>query len=122
MQQREKIRERNRSLSQHSSSLVEDSLLYQPIYKLNLEKAYTQDEWVTILMHSIQKVKARDRIEANLGLQIEHLSHVRIRQSFYEGLEAVDCESLRGEIWKLICKVHQSKSQYKRGIFQKFIE
>ena len=79
MQQREKIRERNRSLSQHSSSLVEDSLLYKPIYKLNLEKAYTQDEWVTILMHSIQKVKARDRIEANLGLQIEHLSHVRIR-------------------------------------------
>ena len=66
-------------MSQHSSSLVEDSLLYQPIYKLNLEKAYTQDEWVTILMHSIQKVKARDRIEANLGLQIEHLSHVRIR-------------------------------------------
>jgi len=29
---------------------------------------------------------------------------------------------LRGEIWKLICKVHQSKSQYKRGIIHKFIE
>lgn len=61
-------------------------------------------------MHSIQKVKAKDRIEANLGLQLEHLSHVRIRHSFYEGLESVECESLRGEIWKLICKVHQSKS------------
>ena len=64
-------------------------MLFKPIYRLNIEKAFTQDEWVTILMHSIQKVKAQDRLEANLGLQIEHLSHVRIRQSFYEGLESV---------------------------------
>ena len=48
-----RIRERNRSLSQYSASLVEDHLLYKPIYKLNIDKAYTQDEWVTILMHSI---------------------------------------------------------------------
>ena len=34
----------------------------------------------------------------------------------------MQCESLRGEIWKLICKVHNSKSQYKRGIIRKFIE
>ena len=67
-------------------------------------------------------MKASDRIEANLGLQVEHLSHVRIRESFHEGLEAVHCDSLRGEIWKLICKVHNSKSQYKRGIINKFIE
>lgn len=46
----------------------------------------------------------------------------RVRSSFYEGLEAVQCDSLRGEVWKLICKVHSSKSQYKRGIIQKFIE
>ena len=69
--------------------MVEYHLLFKPIYRLNIEKAFTQDEWVTILMHSIQKVKAQDRLEANLGLQIEHLSHVRIRQSFYEGLESV---------------------------------
>lgn len=61
-------------------------------------------------------------LDANLGLQIDHLSHARIRQSFHEGLNKVNCESLRGEIWKLICKVHKSKSQYKRGIFWKFIE
>ena len=67
-------------------------------------------------------MKASDRIEANLGLQLEHLSYVRIRESFHEGLEAVQCDSLRGEIWKLICKVHNSKSQYKRGIINKFIE
>ena len=73
-------------------------------------------------MNSIQKVKSKDRIDANLGLQIDHLSHARIRQSFHEGLDKVNCESLRGEIWKMICKVHSSKSQYKRGIFQKFIE
>lgn len=36
-----RIRERNRSLSQYSSSLVEDHILYKPIYKLNIEKAYT---------------------------------------------------------------------------------
>lgn len=110
------------TLKKHSSSITEDHLLYQPIYKLNIDKAYTQDEWVTILMNSIQKTKAKDRIQANLGIQVEHLSYERIRQSFYEGLEKVDCESLRGEIWKLICKVHNSKSQYKRGIIRKFIE
>ena len=122
LRQNSRIRQRNKSVNRHSKSFVEDHLLYKPIYKLNLPRAYTQDEWVTILMHSIQKVKAKDRIEANLGLQIDHLSHVRIRQSFYEGLDAVDCQSLRGEIWKLICKVHHSKSQYKRGIIYKFIE
>ena len=73
-------------------------------------------------MHSIQKVKAKDRIKAGLGLQIDHLSVPRIRVSFYDGLERVDCDSLRGEIWKLLCKVHHSKSQYKRGIINKFIE
>ena len=57
-----------------------------------------------------------------MGLQIEHLSINRVRYSFYEGLEAVQCDSLRGEIWKLICKVHHSKSQYKRGIIKKFIQ
>ena len=36
-----KIRERNRSLSQYSASLVEDHLLYKPIYKLNIDQAYT---------------------------------------------------------------------------------
>lgn len=95
---------------------------FKPIYKLNVAKAYTQDEWVIILLQSIQKIKAQDRLQANLGLQIEHLSINRIRQSFYEGLETVECDSLRGEIWKLICKVHKSKSQYKRGIIRKFIE
>ena len=51
----------------------------KPIYRLNIAKAYTQDEWVTILLQSIQKIKAQDRIKANLGLQIEHLSTKRIR-------------------------------------------
>lgn len=73
-------------------------------------------------MNSIQKVKSSDRIKANLGLQIDHLSRQRIRQSFYHGLEQVQCESLRGEIWKLVCKVHSSKTQYRRGNFNKFIE
>ena len=41
---------------------------FKPIYKLNIPKAYTQDEWVTILLQSIQKLKAQDRIKANLGL------------------------------------------------------
>ena len=85
-------------------------MLYTPVYKLNLPRAYTQDEWVTILMNSIQKIKAKDRVEANLGLQVEHLSRDRIRESFYDGLETVECDSLRGEIWKLLCKVHNSKS------------
>ena len=48
--------------------MVADNLFFQPIYKLDFPKAYTQDEWVTILMNSIQKIKARDRILANLGL------------------------------------------------------
>lgn len=124
----EKIRERNKSLAKHlnmqseQEQAMDDSQNWKPIYKLNVAKAYTQDEWVIILLQSIQKLKAQDRIKANLGLQVEHLSVNRIRQSFYEGLEAVECDSLRGEIWKLICKVHNSKSQYKRGIFRKFIE
>lgn len=59
--------------------MVEDNLFYKPIYKLNSETAYTQDEWVTILINSIQKVKSKDRIDANLGLQIDHLSYNRIR-------------------------------------------
>ena len=109
-------------MRRHAYSFVEDSLLYTPVYKLNLPRAYTQDEWVTILMNSIQKIKAKDRVEANLGLQVEHLSRDRIRESFYDGLETVECDSLRGEIWKLLCKVHNSKSQYKRGIIRKFIE
>ena len=100
----------------------EEKFVFEPIYKLNIAKAYTQDEWVIILMNSIQKIKARDRIQAGLGLQIEHLSHLRVRQSLYEGLETVNCDVLRSEIWKLICKVHCSKSQYKRGIIRKFIE
>ena len=122
IRENERIRERVRSLRRHAYSFVEDNLLYTPVYKLNLPRAYTQDEWVTILMNSIQKIKAKDRIEANLGLQVEHLSRDRIRESFYDGLETVECDSLRGEIWKLLCKVHNSKSQYKRGIIRKFIE
>ena len=47
------LTQRNRQLNLHSSSIVEDNLLYKPIYKLNSNKAYTQDEWVTILMNSI---------------------------------------------------------------------
>ena len=43
-------------------------IAFKPIYKLNIAKAYTQDEWVTILLQSIQKIKAQDRIQANLGL------------------------------------------------------
>ena len=107
---------------QNQMEFEEDLVVFEPIYKLNLAKSFTQDEWVTILMNSIQKIKARDRIQAGLGLQFEHLSHARIRQSFYEGLETVNCDVLRSEIWKLICKVHCSKSQYKRGIIRKFIE
>ena len=68
LQQNSRIRERVQSLKRHSSSFAEDSLLYKPIYKHNLDLAYTQDEWVIILMHSIQKVKAKDRIKAGLGL------------------------------------------------------
>ncbi len=63
-----RILARRKSVNKHSQSFIEDNVLYKPIYKLNLPQAYTQDEWVTILMHSIQKVKAKDRIEANLGL------------------------------------------------------
>ena len=64
----QRIKDRNRSVNRHSQSFAEDSLFFKPIYKLNLPQAYTQDEWVTILMNSIQKVKAKDRIEANIGI------------------------------------------------------
>ena len=40
----------------------EEKVVFEPIYRLNIAKAFTQDEWVTILMNSIQKIKARDRI------------------------------------------------------------
>ena len=73
-------------------------------------------------MHSIRKVHNEDRIKRDLGLQLEHLSKNRIRQSLLHGLDKVDCSGLRGDVWKLLCKVQQSKSQYKRGIIQKFIE
>ena len=28
----------------------EEDITFKPIYKLNISKAYTQDEWVTILV------------------------------------------------------------------------
>lgn len=116
------LKKRSESLSRHTLQYQEESIFYRPIYKLNRPVPYTQDEWVIILMNSIHKIKARDRIAADLGLQIEHLSAERVRASFYQGLEHVAAESLRGEIWKMICKVHNSKSQYKRHIIDKFIE
>ena len=73
-------------------------------------------------MHCIQKIHNEDKIKRDLGLQLDHLSQNRVRESLFKGLEQVDCHSLRGEIWKLLCKVQNSKSQYKRGIMEKFIE
>lgn len=29
---------------------------------------------------------------------------------------------MRGEIWKLICKVHSSKSQYSTDVYPKFLK
>ena len=99
------VSKRNMLLQNHRESFVEQQhILYKPIYKL--DKGYfTQDEWVTILMHSIRKVHNEDRIKRNLGLQLEHLSKNRIRQSLLHGLEKVDSHGLRGDIWKLLCKV-----------------
>lgn len=48
-----RILARRKSVNKHSQSFIEDHVLFKPIYKLNLPQPYTQDEWVTILMHSI---------------------------------------------------------------------
>ena len=99
------IARRNKHLANLRQSFVEQQhVLYSPIYKLD-KGPYTQDEWVCILMNSIQKIQNEAKIKRGLGLQIEHLSHNRLRTSLFQGLDKVDCESLRGEIWKLICKV-----------------
>ena len=50
------IEERNKKLGCFRESMIEDNLFFKPIYKLNASVAYTQEEWVIILMNSIQKV------------------------------------------------------------------
>jgi hypothetical protein len=33
-----------------------------------------------------------------------------------------NCESLRGEVWKLICKVQNLKMQYTSDVYSKFVK
>ena len=63
------IQERRLTLSMHEKLEKEyfqeeekQRTAMKPIYRLNIARAYTQDEWVTILLQSIQKIKAQDRI------------------------------------------------------------
>lgn len=88
---------------------------FTPIMRLE-NGTYTRAEWVCILQHSIIR-----NFEDGLYLQYEHLSKERLRQSLLYGLEEVGCEDLRPEIWKLICKVQNSKLQYSSGVFKKFL-
>jgi hypothetical protein len=49
------------------------------------------------------------------------MSKERLYQSFLEGLNAVDCESMRGEIWKFLCKVTKSKSQFSCDVYKRLL-
>lgn len=104
--------------STESKSPTSRSSNYQPIYKLS-HSAYSSDEWVVILQHSIGKRK--NDFPMALQLQAEHLSTRRLHDSLVAGLDKVDCEALRGEIWKLICKVQSSKLQFSTDVYSKFL-
>lgn len=91
-----------------------------PIFKIQ-DGPYTETEWVIVLQHSTPISHYSDKSQS-LMLTIEHLSRNRLWESLKIGLESVHCQSLRGEIWKLICRVHNSKIQYSRDVFNKFLQ
>ena len=49
------------------------------------------------------------------------MSKERLYQSFLDGLNVVDCESMRGEIWKFLCKVPKSKSQFSCDVYKRLL-
>jgi hypothetical protein len=54
-------------------------------------------------------------------LQADHLSPQRLRESLIDGL-GKEFQSLRGEIWKLMCRVQTSKLQYSADVYFKFLK
>jgi hypothetical protein len=86
-----------------------------PILKLE-NGPYTSEEWHCIIEHSTVSM-----FGDGLTLQIEHLSPNRLRESLIEGLEKVECQDLRIQIWKLICKVQNSQNVYSEGVFSKLL-
>lgn len=105
-------------LQVHSLQLQNESYRYISILKLE-KGAYSAEEWIIILSYGI----GRDNgVPSHLQLKVENLSLQRLHDSFLDGLQKVQCEQMRGEIWKLICKVHSSKSQYSSDVYHKFLK
>lgn len=55
-------------------------------------------------------------------MEVEHISSVRLRHSFLEGLEKVYCAHLRGDIWKFLCRVERTKASFSSTLYSKFLE
>lgn len=52
---------------------------------------------------------------------MEHLSRQRLHESFLSGLEFTNAHPFRGEIWKFLCKVKKTSSEFSADVYQKFL-
>lgn len=110
-----------KKLFTHSSSDEESSpKAKRPILKLE-QSAFSKQEWVTILQHSISKPANHGEFFQDLQLQVDHLSKQRLRESFIQGLDTLSCESFRTEIWKLLCNVQNYQSQFTQSVYSKLL-
>ena len=112
---------RRTAIERHSKSFVEDSLFYKPIFKA-VTGPFTQSEWEVILSNSVAKSAEMGRQNRYTSchrhiLKVEHLSLIRLKQSFIDGLDKVNSLELRKHIWQLLCSVPQQKFEFAEGVF-----
>lgn len=80
--------------------------------------AYSAEEWMIILNNCAEK----EQTKLPLKLEVEHLSQARLRATFLEGLQAQNCEHLRQDIWKFLCRCRKARQQFNPELYAKFLQ